>query len=102
MNNQYFDVSKFLSYVLRHRPDAIGIALDREGWADISALIASAVDKGKQLDRELIQMVVTTSDKKRFAISEDGYSVCNASPMLMFSVPFLIVGLLLASSVIIN
>ena len=75
MNNQYFDVSKFLSYVQRHRPDAIGIALDREGWADISALIASAVDKGKQLDRELIQTVVTTSDKKRFAISEDGLRI---------------------------
>jgi putative RNA 2'-phosphotransferase len=75
MNNQYAEVSKFLSYVLRHRPDAIGIALDREGWADISALIASAVNEGKQLDHELIQSVVTTSDKKRFAISEDGLRI---------------------------
>lgn len=29
------DTSKFLSFVLRHKPEAIGIVLDREGWADI-------------------------------------------------------------------
>lgn len=29
------ETSKFLSFVLRHKPEAIGIVLDREGWADI-------------------------------------------------------------------
>lgn len=33
------DTSKFLSFVLRHKPEAIGIVLDREGWADIDKLI---------------------------------------------------------------
>lgn len=27
------DTSKFLSYVLRHQPEAIGLTLDGEGWA---------------------------------------------------------------------
>lgn len=69
------EVSKFLSYVLRHQPDAIGITLDREGWADIAALVTAAAKNGKQLDQDLIQTVVATSDKKRFAISEDGLRI---------------------------
>ncbi len=75
MSKQLSEVSKFLSYVLRHQPDAIGITLDLEGWTDIAALIAAAANDGKQLDRDLIQSVVTTSDKKRFAISEDGLRI---------------------------
>ncbi len=75
MSKQLSEISKFLSYVLRHQPDAIGITLDLEGWTDISALIAAAANDGKQLDRDLIQSVVTTSDKKRFAISEDGLRI---------------------------
>lgn len=36
------DTSKFLSFVLRHKPEAIGIVLDREGWANIDKLILCA------------------------------------------------------------
>ena len=75
MSKQLDEVSKFLSYVLRHQPDAIGITLDSEGWADIAALLSAAVKAGKRLDRELIQRVVATNDKKRFAISEDGLRI---------------------------
>ena len=66
------EVSKFLSYVLRHQPQAIGLSLDHEGWASIDCLIAGAQQDGKRLTRELILAVVASSDKKRFAISDDG------------------------------
>ena len=72
MSKQNADVSKFLSYVLRHEPHAIGITLDSEGWAEIDALIAGAQHAGKTLDAELIRTVVAGSDKKRFALSDDG------------------------------
>lgn len=75
MSKQLAEISKFLSFVLRHQPDAIGITLDIEGWTDIAALITAAANDGKKLDRDLIQAVVTTSDKKRFAISEDGLRI---------------------------
>ena len=48
------DTSKFLSYVLRHQPEAIGLTLDGEGWADIDALIAGAARDGRALDRALL------------------------------------------------
>ncbi|MBN3726000.1 RNA 2'-phosphotransferase [Burkholderia sp. Ac-20379] len=75
MSQQHTEISKFLSFVLRHRPDAIGITLDSEGWADIAALIAAAANEGKRLDFGLIQAVVATNDKKRFAISDDGLRI---------------------------
>ncbi|MBF3158028.1 RNA--NAD 2'-phosphotransferase, partial [Pseudomonas aeruginosa] len=63
------DTSKFLSYVLRHQPEAIGLTLDGEGWADIDALIAGAARDGRALDRMLLGAVVENNDKKRFALS---------------------------------
>lgn len=64
--------SKFLSYVLRHEPKSIGIKLDTEGWAKIALLIEGAAKEGQVLDYELIQAIVSSSDKKRFSISNDG------------------------------
>jgi len=66
------EISKFLSYVLRHEPQAIGLQLDSEGWADIDALIAGAARSGRSLDIETIKDVVASSDKKRFSLSTDG------------------------------
>lgn len=75
MSKQYTDTSKFLSYVLRHEPQAIGLTLNQEGWADIAALIAGARQSGRMLDIDLIRAVVASSDKKRFAISDDGLCI---------------------------
>lgn len=71
---EYSKVSKFLSYILRHNPDDIGLELDEKGWANINDLIHKACKSGKltTLDPILIQTIVEKSDKKRFAISEDG------------------------------
>lgn len=71
-NKKNTDTSKFLSYILRHAPESIGLALDQEGWADIDQLIAAAARHGRRLDRDLIADVVRDNDKKRFSISPDG------------------------------
>lgn len=67
--------SKFLSLVLRHRPEVIGAKLDPEGWLCIDELIAQANSHGKALTLELLHEVVATNDKKRFALSEDGLRI---------------------------
>lgn len=74
-NNQTTHISKFFSLVLRHKPEAIGLTLDAEGWADIAQLLQAAAKQGKHISRELLQEVVDTNDKKRFAISEDGLKI---------------------------
>jgi putative RNA 2'-phosphotransferase len=68
-------ISKFLSFVLRHEPHSIGLTLDEGGWADVSELLAKAGAAGKRMDRHVLQQVVDTSDKKRFAFSEDGLRI---------------------------
>ena len=67
--------SKFLSYVLRHEPDAIGLRLDAQGWASIEDLITLTQGREVPLSRELIEAVVATNDKQRFSISADGMCI---------------------------
>ncbi|AUI87582.1 RNA--NAD 2'-phosphotransferase [Vibrio azureus] len=71
------NVSKFLSFVLRHKPDAIGLDLDQNGWANINELINKGNGSAEvsDLSYSLIQQVVASNDKKRFLISEDGLSI---------------------------
>lgn len=66
------DTSKYLSYVLRHAPESIGLALDREGWVALDDLLAAAAGAGRPLARDVVLEVVATSDKKRFTLSPDG------------------------------
>jgi putative RNA 2'-phosphotransferase len=48
------------------------LTLDREGWADIDDLIASARQAGHLLDLRVIRAVVEDNDQRRFALSSDG------------------------------
>lgn len=64
-------ISKFLSLILRHQPDTIGLTLDEEGWANVAELLTKSNDYGVQLDRALLEEVVATNAKKRFAFSSD-------------------------------
>lgn len=68
-------LSKFLSFVLRHKPDAIGLTLDPQGWSSIDALIAKAHAAGTPFDHDDLRRIVETSDKKRFSISDDGLRI---------------------------
>lgn len=71
MEKQLKNISKYLSLVLRHEPEHIGITLDEEGWTDVAELIEKMNKKGTRLDFETLQQVVETNDKKRFAFNED-------------------------------
>ncbi|MRX39454.1 RNA 2'-phosphotransferase [Flavobacterium sp. LC2016-23] len=67
-------VSKFLSLVLRHSPETIGLKLDENGWADVAELIEKCSKNGNSLNpltTELLDYVVENNDKKRFAFNED-------------------------------
>lgn len=75
MNKSNSTKSKFLSLVLRHRPDLIGLTLDSEGWTSIEDLLARAAQHGTTISRIELDDIVATSDKKRFAISEDGLRI---------------------------
>ena len=64
-------ISKFLSLVLRHQPQTIGITLDENGWTDVPALLQKMNAGGTPLTMEVLDHVVATNSKKRFAFNED-------------------------------
>ena len=71
MDRSLISTSKFLSLVLRHRPETIDLELDPQGWVTIDELLAAARRAGRPISRELLTRVVRENDKRRFAISDD-------------------------------
>ncbi|QHS61090.1 RNA 2'-phosphotransferase [Chitinophaga agri] len=69
------NISKFLSLVLRHQPETIGITLDPNGWTDVQELLAKMNTRHYRITREQLQEVVDTNDKKRFAFNDDGTQI---------------------------
>jgi putative RNA 2'-phosphotransferase len=65
-------ISKRLSFVLRHRPDSIGITLDAAGSVSVEALRTALARVGTPLARVDLEAIVATNAKKRFAFSTDG------------------------------
>ncbi len=62
--------SKYISLILRHKPETIGIALDEHGWADVNALI-EGVNKTHPLDLKLLERIVAEDEKQRYSFNED-------------------------------
>lgn len=75
MKPNFEHLSKFMSFVLRHKPDAIGLELDSQGWTLISELISKSNAAGTRLSREDLLHIVETSEKKRFSLSPDRQSI---------------------------
>lgn len=67
--------SKFLSLILRHKPTEFGVVLDEAGWTDVGPLLEAMAKGGTPTTREELDELVATSDKKRFALSEDGLRI---------------------------
>lgn len=63
--------SKFLSLVLRHKPEEIGLSMDHNGWVDVDQLIEQSNKNNVLLDFELLEEIVLTNDKQRFAFNDD-------------------------------
>ncbi|MBL7818462.1 MAG: RNA 2'-phosphotransferase [Saprospiraceae bacterium] len=61
--------SKKLSKILRHRPEMIGLTLDKNGWASVEELMEKFGTP--PLSIEILETVVETNDKQRFTFNED-------------------------------
>jgi putative RNA 2'-phosphotransferase len=65
------EISKFLSLVLRHKPETIGLSIDQGGWAQVAELLSAAKRAGISLNKEVLRQVVAQNDKQRFSFSAD-------------------------------
>ena len=75
MNKKLVRTSKYLSLILRHKPDTIGLSLNENGWVSIQDLIDAANANDHDISRELLDEVVFTNDKQRFSYSHDGQMI---------------------------
>lgn len=74
--SQIEKASKLLSYILRHKPEKLGITLDKEGWASVEELEAKTIQNGQiALTAALIKTIVETDEKGRYELSEHGDEV---------------------------
>ena len=64
--------SRFLSLILRHKPEVVGVRLDAHGWADVDALLAGVNAAGLPLSRAVLEQIVAEDAKGRYAFSPDG------------------------------
>ncbi len=62
--------SKFLSLILRHQPDAAGITLDVQGWADVPSLLRGMQAAGHPVDMAMLEEIVRTDNKQRYSFNE--------------------------------
>lgn len=64
-------LSRFLSYVLRHKPDSIGIELTWDGWANIEQLVTNSQNQGYDITVDIVNQIVAEDEKGRYVISPD-------------------------------
>ena len=71
-DKRWKNTSKFISLILRHQPEVIGIALDEHGWADVQEMIDGINrSEGHTLDMELLEEIVRMDEKQRYSFNED-------------------------------
>lgn len=63
-------LGRFLSLVLRHKPEAAGISLDPHGWADVDMLLTGVRATGRTIDRETLERIVREDTKQRYNFNE--------------------------------
>lgn len=64
------NASKYLSLILRHKPEAAGVTLDEHGWADVQELIRG-VQKSQHFNMEMLEEIVRSDQKQRYFFNED-------------------------------
>ena len=69
-------IGKFMSLILRHDPQKIGIELDDAGWASVDELLQGLKRKRHALSFEQLEDIVATNDKKRYRFNEDKTRIC--------------------------
>ena len=66
------ETSKFISLILRHKPETIGITLDEHGWANVQEMINGInASSNHHLDEEMLEEIARTDEKQRYAYNED-------------------------------
>lgn len=64
-------LGRYISLILRHHPEVIGIELDEHGWANVEELIAGIAKDNPGFSMEILEEIVATNNKNRYSFNED-------------------------------
>lgn len=64
-------LSVFISLILRHKPETIGIKLDDYGYADVNELIEKINNTGRNINIEILEQIVKEDNKQRYSFNDD-------------------------------
>ena len=65
-------LSKFISLILRHKPEIINLKLDSKGYVDTDLLINNINENSDyEIDFEILKQIVDSDDKQRYSFNED-------------------------------
>lgn len=65
------NISRYMSLILRHKPDIIGISLDEHGWANVNELINGIAKNNAGFNMESLEEIVRTDSKQRYSFNDD-------------------------------
>jgi len=66
-------LSVYISRLLRHQPELIGLAMDSHGWVSVAELMEKINGTGRyHITEKILEEIVRTDNKGRFRYSEDG------------------------------
>lgn len=72
MSPEYLkSLGKFISLVLRHKPEVAGIKLDKNGWVGVDELIEGVANKKREIDLPILEALVATDEKQRYVFNDD-------------------------------
>lgn len=75
MNSELTKISRFLSLILRHKPEVIGVELDEHGWADVHKLIGGVRNTYSDFNEDVLIEIVQTDEKQRYSFNNDGTKI---------------------------
>ena len=90
------NISVYLSYILRHKPDDINLEMDSHGWVSVDELIRKINEDDKyKLDITQLEEIVKLDDKGRYRFNENhskikacqGHSIPWVIPEMKFMTP---------------
>lgn len=66
----YTEVSIYISLILRHKPEVVGLKLDEHGWVNVDQLI-EGVSRKYMINRSILEEIVETDNKQRYSFNTD-------------------------------
>ena len=67
-------ISRYISLILRHKPEVIGITIDEHGWANVEELIQGIAKNNPGFNKEFLEEIVRTDNKQLYSFESGTFN----------------------------